>query len=238
MRKGHVLLLTLVLSLTLVTGAWAQDEVNQAALVVTFADGEVMTQCVAFETAEISGYDFLVESGLSLELDVGGLGSLVCSIEGKGCPASNCFCQCKGGDACEYWSYWHQLQDEWRYSQVGMSLYQVKPGAVEGWSWGPGSPNNAIAPPDLSFEDVCVAEEAIAAEVGDQEVAAEEGDQEVAATVVPAIDTSAPSSSVEEPTSAEVSSPSSRWVSYGVFAGIVLVLAIGWLAVSRQGQSG
>jgi hypothetical protein len=38
---------------------------------------------------------------------------------------------------------------------VGASLYPVTDGAVEGWSWGEGSPTNAISPPVVSFADVC-----------------------------------------------------------------------------------
>ena len=34
----------------------------------------------------------------------------------------------------------------------------VEPGAVEGWSWGPGAVNQAVPPPDISFEEVCQAE--------------------------------------------------------------------------------
>lgn len=36
-------------------------------------------------------------------------------------------------------------------------MYPVTDGAMEGWSWGPGSANAAIPPPDLSFQDICQA---------------------------------------------------------------------------------
>ena len=128
---------------------------NRAALVVRLDDGSVQTSCIEFSEAQITGYDLLLRSGLDVESDVQGMGALVCNIEGAGCPTSNCWCQCQGGGSCEYWSYWHQVDGSWDYSQVGAAAYPVLDGAVEGWSWGPGSVTDAIAPPVSSFEFVC-----------------------------------------------------------------------------------
>jgi len=50
------------------------------------------------------------------------------------------------------------LDDSWQYSQGGASVYKVAPGAVEGWSWGPGAVNQAVPPPDINFDEVCQTE--------------------------------------------------------------------------------
>jgi hypothetical protein len=131
---------------------------NQAALVIRHGQNDVRTACVKFDEPRISGYELLQKSGFDLQIGVQGLGSLVCSINDTGCPASDCLCQCKGGGECIYWSYWHRLDDSWQYSQGGASLYMVAPGEVEGWSWGPGAVNQAVPPPDISFDEVCLTE--------------------------------------------------------------------------------
>jgi hypothetical protein len=142
----------------LLVGHWnvvAAQEPGRAALVVRLDDERAEARCVSFSEPQITGYELLRRSGFELEASVQGMGALVCQIEGMGCPPGDCLCQCKGGDGCTYWSYWHRTDDEWRYAPIGASAYQVEDGAVEGWSWGPGSVVEAIAPPSLTFEDVC-----------------------------------------------------------------------------------
>ncbi len=128
---------------------------NRVALVVSLGEGETATRCVSFPEESISGYEALQRSGLAFETEVQAGGAAVCSIEGRGCPADNCFCSCPGGTDCLYWSYWHQIDGEWVYSVAGAGLYRVIDGAVEGWVWGPGSVSQAPPPPDVSFADVC-----------------------------------------------------------------------------------
>jgi hypothetical protein len=144
----------LFLVLSLVSAALAQEAANRAALVVSLAEGEVVSRCVAFSEPQISGYELLARSGLTLEVGAAGLGAAICRIEGTGCPADNCFCHCQGA-ACEYWSYWHQVDGGWQYAQLGASAYLVEDGAIEGWSWGPGSVTEALQPPVVSFDQVC-----------------------------------------------------------------------------------
>ncbi len=129
---------------------------NQAALVVRFGDDSVQTRCVTFDEPQISGYELLLRSGLPIIADVQGMGALVCSIDGTGCPAHDCLCQCRGS-SCVYWSYWHQVDGTWQYSSAGASIYPVRHGSVEGWSWGPGGVTGAIAPPVIEFDTVCQA---------------------------------------------------------------------------------
>ena len=156
-KAGKILALLVVM----VGALWSQpggmraQGGNQAALVIRYSDDRTETACVNFEEPQISGFDLLQRSGLSFEIEAQGLGAIVCSIDGSGCPASDCWCQCKGGAECIYWSYWHKLQEGWKYSQAGSTIYQINPGSVDGWSWGPGAANQAVAPPDLSFEEVC-----------------------------------------------------------------------------------
>ncbi|MFQ5398673.1 MAG: hypothetical protein ACE5E7_03650 [Anaerolineae bacterium] len=151
------LLLWLALLVGGTAGLLAQaPEPNRAALVVVFAEGDPVQRCVEFDEKQISGYELLSRSGLAVEADVGGIGAAVCRIDATGCPGSDCFCSCKAGGPCEYWSYWHQVDGVWQYSQVGAHTYQIRDGQVEGWVWGPGAPNSAPSPPEVTFEEVCL----------------------------------------------------------------------------------
>lgn len=144
----------LLLLLLNTTAALHAQDVNQAALVIHTAAGETISRCVSFSEPEISGLELLTRSGLAVETSVGGLGAAVCQIAGTGCPAADCFCQCRGPQ-CVYWSYWQQVDGAWRYGQWGASASRVSPGAVEGWVWGPGTVSEATAPPLLSLAAVC-----------------------------------------------------------------------------------
>ncbi len=156
----HFLLLGLLILLALPPRLWAQSS-NQAALVIRYGDGQVETRCVAFAEPQITGYDVLVRAGLDVAIDASGMGAAVCAIQGTGCPANDCFCHCQGAE-CQYWSYWHQVNGAWQYSLGGAGIYPVTDGAIEGWSWGPGSVTEAIAPPVVSFDAVCNAPAATA----------------------------------------------------------------------------
>jgi hypothetical protein len=119
---------------------------SRVGLVVDMGDGALVTRCVVFSEAEISGLDVLERSGLEVVTSEGA----VCAIEGVGCPASNCWCQCQGSP-CIYWSYWHWLDGEWQYSQAGAAGYWVHDGDVEGWRWGESATPSSIVP----FEQIC-----------------------------------------------------------------------------------
>lgn len=158
MKKARILL---ALLLGLLAGYWARpaglaaQNPNRAALVVRSGDQQVQTACVEFSEPEISGLDLLLRSGLDVEIEAQGLGALVCSIDGTGCGAEDCWCQCKGGGDCIYWSYWLRPNGGWQYAQIGSIMTKVTSGSIQGWSWGPGAVNAAIAPPPMDFEDVC-----------------------------------------------------------------------------------
>lgn len=150
----YKLLCGLLLIFMLSSLATAQEP-NHAALVVALEGGLTVTRCVAFEEEQISGFELLNRSGLAVEAGTGGLGTAVCRIEETGCASANCFCQCKGGGDCRYWSYWHFVDQEWQYAQVGAGSYLVGDGAIEGWTWGPGSVDGAVEPPVVVFGEVC-----------------------------------------------------------------------------------
>ncbi len=130
----------------------AQEPPHRAGLVVVHGDGRAVTRCVSFAEEAITGVDLLRRSGLSVTLSAfGGLGYGVCAIDGEGCQAENCFCQCQGSP-CAYWVYSHRQPDgSWAISGVGASSWQLRDGDVDGWVWGDGS----TAPPPLPFEAIC-----------------------------------------------------------------------------------
>lgn len=149
-----ILLLALLFTATATEISLAQSS-NRAALVVRFDEDRQESRCVAFEEPEISGLELLKRSGLYLDLEADGMGSLLCGIEDTGCPPEDCLCQCKGGDSCIYWSYWRQFDEGWNYAQVGANSTKISDGSIDGWSWGPGTVNNAIEPTAISFDEVC-----------------------------------------------------------------------------------
>jgi hypothetical protein len=146
----------LLLALLLLAARLQDEEPNQAALVVRVDDERVETRCVTFTEETIAGHELLERSGLEYVVNATSAGVFVCSVEGQGCPANDCLCQCQG-EPCTYWSYWRLSGVDWQYAGVGAALAEVRDGDVEGWSWGPGSVTSAIAPPAVSFDDICAA---------------------------------------------------------------------------------
>jgi hypothetical protein len=148
------LLLLIVLAATVGAPAAAQDD-NRVAVVVDYGDGRTATRCVAFAEPEISGLDALNRSGLVVENEVQAGGAAVCRIDGVGCAIDDCFCACRGGAECRYWSYWQWRDGAWRYAAAGAAQSRAAAGAVEGWVWGAGSVTEAPPPPVVSFGEVC-----------------------------------------------------------------------------------
>jgi hypothetical protein len=124
---------------------------NRAAIIVRAENGDVTQMCVAFDEPEITGAELLERSGIENVQDANSLGTAVCSIEGEGCGADDCFC-----DYPVFWGYWtrDETSDRWRFSNNGSSDRTVRDGTLDGWSWGrDGKP----PPPALAFEKVCAA---------------------------------------------------------------------------------
>lgn len=134
------------------------SDANRVAVVVDFGNGQIASRCVSFSEETITGFDALERTGLPVETDFQTGGAAVCRIDQQGCPADDCFCSCRGGGDCLYWSYWHLTNGVWNYSSAGSALYRVGDGAIEGWAWGLGSVTQASPPPVVSFSDVCATE--------------------------------------------------------------------------------
>jgi len=124
----------------LATEAWV-------GLVVRMDEARTEIRTVPYREG-MNGLDVLTASGLEVVAAYSGLGAAVCSIDGQGCPADNCFCA-----SPDTWSYWHLQEGRWVYSPVGATAYTVQPGDVQGWAWG-----NAAPPPVLPLEAIFAAE--------------------------------------------------------------------------------
>ncbi|MCO6449996.1 MAG: hypothetical protein J5I90_04335 [Caldilineales bacterium] len=161
-RRLRLPLLVLGLLLALGYSAGNAQTMNEAGIIVRFADGSARSDCVKFPEASITGIELLRRSrfGSIAYLDpYSGYGEAVCKIGTDGCtiPTDDCFCKCQGLD-CNYWAYYHRLNNQWEYSQVGAGSYEVRNGTLDGWAWGPGAINQSseVQPPPISFEQVCV----------------------------------------------------------------------------------
>ena len=205
--------LTLIMLLVGLGASASAQEPNRAGLVVTLEDGTAVTRCVEFTEDEINGLELVNRSGLAVETGTAAFGTSVCRIEETGCPGSDCFCQCKGGD-CVYWSYWHLGDDGWQYSQAGAGIYQAKNGAVDGWTWGPGTPQDAPEPPALTFDEICAAPATVNQETAPEPTA-----------VTAPIET--PPTSTPEPAFAN----SGQWLGY-ILLGLIVV-GLGGLLLTR-----
>lgn len=119
---------------------------NTAALIIDFGDGnEPYTNCFDLgEDGEMNGWEFLKECGYEI-VDNGGF---ACKIGEVGCDMLKCYnCACPDYEdpECRYWSYWHLVDGEWKFSEVGAEHYTVIAGATECWMWG-----NQNTPPKVA----------------------------------------------------------------------------------------
>jgi hypothetical protein len=147
----HLLFLALLLVLLPQSVLAQEGGPNRAGLIVVHGDGRVLTRCVTFTEERISGVALLQRAGLAVDANTGPMGSAVCTINREGCPANDCFCQCKG-TPCTYWNYFHRNADgSWAYSGMGAATWTVGNGDIDGWVWGDGS----TPPPDLAFDVIC-----------------------------------------------------------------------------------
>lgn len=152
---ASLLVITIILLTSLFLTPLDASGNNRVGLVIDYGDGEVVTKCVSFVEESITGHQALQRAGLPVETDFQAGGAAVCRIDGRGCPSSDCFCACRGGGDCKYWSYWHFTNGMWGYSSIGAGIYELKNGAVDGWVWGLGSVTQALPPPVIPFGDIC-----------------------------------------------------------------------------------
>ena len=100
-------------------------------LVIQYSRDDYQTQKI-FVHAPVSGFKALESTGVTLEIKDFGDGSFaVCSINGIGCPADDCFC----GEE-KFWNYEYWDGEDWQSYQVGASDSSIEGGAIEGWRWG------------------------------------------------------------------------------------------------------
>jgi hypothetical protein len=104
---------------------------NPVYLIIQYNPGDYQTQKIIID-APVSGFEALESTGLNLEIEDFGDGSFaVCSIEGVGCPADDCFC----GEE-KFWNYEYWDGNTWQSYQVGAADSRISGGAIEGWRWG------------------------------------------------------------------------------------------------------
>ena len=107
------------------------DDVKNADIVVQFDAQSAVVRPITF-TGAISGLRALELTGLEVISTVTAFGPAVCSIEGVGCPAANCFC-----DAARFWGYNFWDGTTWQGYMVGAGSSVIsQTGDAEGWRWG------------------------------------------------------------------------------------------------------
>ena len=229
MRKSWGL--SAILAALVLLAVAATQPANQAALVVRFGEERVETYCVSFEETDITGQELLERAGLALEVQEVGMGASVCRVEDVGCAATNCFCQCRGG-TCEYWSYWQMRDGDWQYAITGASLNWVAHGDVQGWSWGPGSVSEAVAPPGVTFEEICALQTGtVAPTLEEQEMpVTPTGTANIVSIATP---TETRGAAQDEGTAGSEDGIPVSYVGFGV---LILVLGALVVAASRRGQ--
>lgn len=99
-------------------------------VIVQLGDHDLVARPIIF-TAPISGLEALQLAGLEVVTTSTSFGTVVCSIEGVGCPADDCFC-----DDSVFWGYKSWDGAAWQDYMVGASDSALSDGAVEGWRWG------------------------------------------------------------------------------------------------------
>ena len=116
---------------------------NHAAVVVEHGDGSVVTRCVAFDSATITGEQLLDSSGLAWSNEAfGGYGRAVCAIDSE--PTH--YASCPGSDS--YWAIFDSSGGgKWQLSAVGVSTLKLADGDAEGFHYVPASGDPAPPPP-------------------------------------------------------------------------------------------
>jgi len=115
----------------------------RALIAIQFDQGSQVVHEISF-TSPISGLAALQLTGIPVETyDFGG-GYAVCSINGVGCPADNCFC-----DPTHFWNYEYWDGSAWQGYMVGAGQSSISDGALEGWRWAEWGVGSLPAAPQL-----------------------------------------------------------------------------------------
>ena len=126
-------LLLLLLWMSLIGGAAptrAATLSDQAHVAIQFDPLEQIVREIDF-TAPISGLAALQLTGMEVITADYGFGVSICSINGVGCPADDCWCQFP-----KFWNYEYWSDGKWQSYSVGAGSSVVNDGALEGWRWG------------------------------------------------------------------------------------------------------
>lgn len=103
-----------------------------ADVVIQFGDRETVVRSIVFNKKKITGLQALELTGLDVVRIDTQYGPAICSIEGVGMPADNCF----GDPQGRYWGYNYWDGSAWQGYMIGAGESKVKNGAVEGWRYG------------------------------------------------------------------------------------------------------
>ncbi len=113
------------------------DGPDDGYVVVQFGNGGTIGRSISFTTA-ITGAQALIEAGLDVVTAGSGASIQICSIEGVGCPANDCFCSCPPPyEPCLFWGQYYQDSgdSDWNFGS-GAGVDTVGNGGAHGFSWG------------------------------------------------------------------------------------------------------
>jgi hypothetical protein len=142
----------LALAAWLLVGSSGQAAASEAAVVVRHGDGSMTYALVTFPEEQITSFELLDRSTLSLTtVAFGGLGDAVCTLDGEGCPVGDCrqrLCQ-TGDPESPFWQFFRRDDGgNWITQPLGASAARVSDGEIDVWSWTGGSAN--VPPLDLA----------------------------------------------------------------------------------------
>ncbi len=113
---------------------------SAAGLVVDHSDGRRVVRKVIFPGETITGLQLLERSGLSLVTSESSFGVAICSIDGEGQPADDCF----GDPDGRFWAYSIlNKEDQWEMAPAGSKDTIVRDGDIHGYYysvWGATQP--------------------------------------------------------------------------------------------------
>jgi len=150
-RRLTLVALVVLVLVAVVAPVQAQDaDTKQVGLVIAFPDGTQHTEIVTVPAAATT-FDVLGAADIELASQETTFGPAVCSINGTGCPADNCFCNEK-----EFWAYFHLADGEWASAMEGVGAYVPADGAVEGFAWSASDAdfNPTVKPNVVAFDQI------------------------------------------------------------------------------------
>jgi len=132
---------------------------QRAALVVEHGDGSVVTRCVSFGTATVTGEQLLNSSGVAWSGQAfGSYGQAVCALDSE--PAR--YATCPGQE--NYWAVFVSRGGRaWRLSSAGISSLTLVDGDAEGFRYVPAAGDPTAPPPPAGVCGAVVATAATAA---------------------------------------------------------------------------